>query len=107
MSRLLTFGVGVMVLFCVFITHAQAGTVNVTIEANGATLANAQVVLRSWTDADFEVATMSDHNGRVVVTNVPVGEINVYVVNDAGDVAAKYVGEVVSDNDVVDVSLSF
>lgn len=111
-NKLLRLGVYVLFLCGAFFSEANAegstghGTVYVTVSSGGQVLANASVGARSWTDAGYRVSGTTDENGVVVFSNMPVGTVDVYLVDDNNDITAKNVGELTTDNGAVNISLT-
>lgn len=96
-------------VFCLCMTSALAetmgGIVNITVTTGGAASADTTVVVRSWVDGGFEVFQKSDTTGKVTINGVPVGGIDVFAMDNAGNVTSKFAGEISSSGEQLNVAL--
>lgn len=98
------------IVVCVCMTNVFAetgGSVNVAVSIGGSAVTDATVVVRSGTNASFEIIQKTNASGKVTVNGVPVGSISVYSMDNAGNVTAKYAGELISENENLNVALDY
>ena len=85
----------------------DVGSVSVTTQfVGGQSAANVSVTVRSWATPVFEVIVKTDSNGKATVNNVPLGDLDVFALNEQGDVVAKFAGKLTSESQQVDVVLN-
>lgn len=79
------------------VENTANGSLSIVVTSNGQPVADAHVMIMSWTDPDYKGQGMSDANGALVFTQVPAGTIDAAVVDVAGDILVKASGEVAAN----------
>ncbi len=104
LSKLLKMGLAISCLSATFMVNA--GTLFIELTSSGSEdIANRTVHVNSFNDRSYQGQGISDTLGNLQIYNVPAGSFKVFVVDEDGNVIAKYAGELADENSEVQVSV--